>query len=70
MAATVSRNTSDLLFFHVQFAARMIDVLKEEALPYSSPDEGSSEEYAKVERVVRRLSALFVEDVSIVCSCS
>lgn len=69
MVVAVSRNISDLLFFHVQLAARMVEVLKEEALSYVPKSEDSLVEFEKVERVVRRLAALFVEDVSLdVCS--
>ncbi|ORY23279.1 hypothetical protein BCR39DRAFT_507873 [Naematelia encephala] len=60
-AARVARNAGDLLEFHIGFAQRMVAVLREEGIGY----EPRTEDSAKLERTARRLSELFVDELTI-----
>ena len=61
----ISRNLSDMLYFHEQFSARMVDVLKEEHLGTEADSPTPVDEPARTERMIRKVSAVFIEDVSL-----
>lgn len=60
--AAISRNLKEMLYFHEQLTNRMVDVLKEEGLG-TEPQEGI-DEGVRIERIARKIAAVFVEDVS------
>ena len=60
----ISRNLGDMLYFHEQFSARMVDVLKEEHLGTEADSPTPVDEPARTERMIRKVSAVFIEDVS------
>ena len=64
-AGLIARNSAGLLEFHAQFLTRMVDILKEEGLCYESQPELFMSR--KLERISRRLAALFVDEVSFDC---
>lgn len=60
----ISRNLGDMLYFHEQFSARMVEVLKEEHLGTETDLPTPVDEPARTERMIRKVSAVFIEDVS------
>ena len=62
-ADMVARNSTDLLLFHAQLVTKMVDVLKEEGLRLEPQPELFLS--GKLERIARRVAALFVEEVSL-----
>jgi len=60
----ISRNLGDMLYFHEQFSARMVEVLKEEHLGTEADLPTPVDEPARTERMIRKVSAVFIEDVS------
>jgi hypothetical protein len=62
--AAIARNLGDMLYFHEQFSARMVEVLREERLGTESDLPTAVDEPARTERMIRKVSAVFVEDVS------
>ena len=61
-ADLVARNARDLLDIHIRLANKMVEVLKEEHLGYEPHPEPMVSK--QLERVSRRLAAIFVEEVS------
>ena len=59
----ISRNLGDMLYFHDQFSARMVEVLKEEHLGTEADLPTPVDEPARTERMIRKVSAVFIEDV-------
>ncbi|WVW81229.1 hypothetical protein I302_103220 [Kwoniella bestiolae CBS 10118] len=63
-AKMIARNTEELLVFHAAFAGKMVETLKEEGLGYHSPRELEVGSAGQVDRVSRKLAALFVDDIT------
>lgn len=61
-ADLVARNARDLLDIHIRLANKIVEVLKEEHLGYEPHPEPMVSK--QLERVSRRLAAIFVEEVS------
>ncbi|WWC90227.1 uncharacterized protein L201_005160 [Kwoniella dendrophila CBS 6074] len=63
-AKMVARNTEDLLVFHAVFAGKMVEILKEEGLGYDYARDGELGSAGKVDRISRKIAALFVDDIT------
>ena len=63
--AVISRNLKEMLYFHEQLTNRMVDVLKEEGLGTDTQSLRGIDEGVRVERIARKIAAVFVEDVSV-----
>lgn len=63
--ALISRNLKEMLYFHEQLTNRMVDVLKEEGLGTDTQSLPGIDEGVRVERIARKIAAVFVEDVSV-----
>jgi hypothetical protein len=61
-ADLVARNAKELLDIHLKMAGRMVEVMKEESLGYE-PEHPEPIVCKQLERVSRRLAAIFVEEV-------
>ncbi|KAJ9105162.1 hypothetical protein QFC19_003621 [Naganishia cerealis] len=62
--ATIGRNLKEMLYFHEQLTNRMVDVLKEEGLGTNLTITPGVDESVRVERIARKIAAVFVEDAS------
>lgn len=62
--AAIGRNLKEMLYFHEQLTNRMVDVLKEEGLGTNVITIPGMDEGVRVERIARKIAAVFVEDVS------
>ncbi|KAJ9123906.1 hypothetical protein QFC22_000696 [Naganishia vaughanmartiniae] len=62
--ATIGRNLKEMLYFHEQLTNRMVDVLKEEGFGTNLTTIPGMEESVQVERIARKIAAVFVEDAS------
>lgn len=62
--AAIGRNLKEMLYFHEQLSNRMVDVLKEEGLGTNTITIPGMDEGVRVERIARKIAAVFVEDVS------
>ncbi|GHJ88670.1 hypothetical protein NliqN6_5072 [Naganishia liquefaciens] len=60
----ISRNLKEMLYFHEQLTNRMVDVLKEEGLGTDTQNIPGIDEGVRVERIARKVAAVFVEDAS------
>jgi hypothetical protein len=59
----IGRNLKEMLYFHEQLINRMVDVLKEEGFGTNLTTIPGMEESVRVERIARKIAAVFVEDV-------
>jgi hypothetical protein len=62
--AAIGRNLKEMLYFHEQLSNRMVDVLKEEGLGTDTITIPGMDEAVRIERIARKIAAVFVEDVS------
>jgi hypothetical protein len=62
--SVIGRNLKEMLYFHEQLTNRMVDVLKEEGLGTNTITIPGMDECVRVERIARKIAAVFVEDVS------
>ncbi|KAJ9118939.1 hypothetical protein QFC24_005905 [Naganishia onofrii] len=60
----IGRNLKEMLYFHEQLINRMVDVLKEEGFGTNLTTIPGMEESVRVERIARKIAAVFVEDAS------
>lgn len=62
--SAIGRNLKEMLYFHEQLTNRMVDVFKEEGLGTNTITIPGMDEGIRVERIARKIAAVFVEDVS------